>query len=161
MGKLNERDRAPYRRSWTQEENGALDAQLIRRRATGESTQYIATVLHLTVGQVQHRIKVLRKEGRLAPSEPRRVWAQEELDELVRLAREGMTAGEIASEIGIAPSSVASKLYRLRRDGRLPQVGRGRRKSKETEAADEEMAALMARFSAACAVIKEATGYGR
>lgn len=100
MGKLNERDRAPYRRSWTQEEIG----------------------------------------------------------ELIRLARQDMTAAEIAFELGLPEYSVAAKLYRLRRDGRLPQVGRGRRKSKETEAADEEMAALMARFSAACAVIRKACG---
>lgn len=88
----------------------------------------------------------------------RRTWTQEELDEIIRFAREGMTAHEIAVETGIAESSVSSKLYRLRRDGRLPFVGRGRRKSKETEDVDEEMAALMARFSAACAVIKEACG---
>lgn len=86
----------------------------------------------------------------------RQRWTQEEIDEIIRFAREGMTAREIAVETGIAENSVSAKLYRLRRDGRLPQVGRGRRKSKETEAADEEMAALMARFSAACAVIRKA-----
>ena len=98
MGKLNERDRAPYRRS----------------------------------------------------------WAQEDLGEIIRFAREGMTAREIAVETGIAENSVSAKLYRLRKAGRLPQVGRGRRKSKED--VNEEMAALMARFSAACAVIRKACG---
>lgn len=77
----------------------------------------------------------------------RRTWTQEERDEILRLAREGMTAREISVETGIAENSVSAKLYRLRKAGQLPQVGRGRRKSKETEAADEEMAALMARFS--------------
>ena len=100
MGKLNERDRAPYRRS----------------------------------------------------------WAQEDLGGIIRFAREGMTAREIAVETGIAENSVSAKLYRLRKAGRLPQVGRGRRKSKETEDVNEEMAALMARFSAACAVIRKACG---
>ena len=100
MGKLNERDRAPYRRS----------------------------------------------------------WAQEDLGEIIRFAREGMTAREIAVETGIAENSVSAKLYRLRKAGRLPQVGRGRRKSKETEDVNEEMAALMARFSAAYAVIRKACG---
>ena len=54
MGKLNERDRAPYRRS----------------------------------------------------------WAQEDLGEIIRFAREGMTAREIAVETGIAENSVSAKLYR-------------------------------------------------
>ena len=100
MGKLNERDRAPYRRSWTQEEIG----------------------------------------------------------ELIRLARQDMTAAEIAFELGLPEYSVAAKLYRLRRDDLLPKVGRGRRRRKETEDVNEEMAALMARFSAACAVIRKACG---
>lgn len=84
----------------------------------------------------------------------RRSWAQEEIDELVRLARQDMTAAEIAFELGLTENSVAAKLYRLRKDGRLPSVGRGRRKRKTTE--DEDIAALMVRFSAACAVIREA-----
>ncbi len=149
------------RQGLTQEKIDEVDSQLIRRHATGESARYIAEALHLTVCQVQYRIKQLRAEGRIAPSEPPRGWTQEEIDEIIRFAREGMTAREIAVETGIAENSVSAKLYRLRKAGRLPQVGRGRRKSKETEAADEEMAALMARFSAACEVIKEATGYGR
>lgn len=96
MGKLNERDRAPYRRSWT----------------------------------------------------------QEELDEILRLARQDMTAAEIAFELGLPEYSVSAKLYRLRKAGQLPKVGRGRRKRITTE--DEDIAALMARFSAACAVIRKA-----
>lgn len=99
MGKLNERDRAPYRRSWTQEEIG----------------------------------------------------------ELIRLARQDMTAAEIAFELGLPAHSVAAKLYRLRKAGQLPPVGRGRHKRKPTE--DEDIAALMARFSAACVVIREACGH--
>ena len=67
-----------------------------------------------------------------------------------------MTAAEIAFELGLPEYSVAAKLYRLRRDGRLPQVGRGRRKRITTE--DEDIAALMARFSAACKVIRKACG---
>lgn len=98
MGKLNERDRAPYRRSWTQEEIG----------------------------------------------------------ELIRLARQDMTAAEIAFELGLPEYSVSAKLYRLRKAGQLPKVGRGRRKRITTE--DEDIAALMARFSAACAVIRKACG---
>lgn len=86
----------------------------------------------------------------------RRTWTQEEIDEIIRLAQKDMTAREIAAETGIAENSVSSKLYHLRRDGRLPQVGRGRRKRKPTE--DEDIAALMARFSAACAVIRKACG---
>lgn len=147
------------RQRLTQEKIDEVDSQLIRRHAEGESARYIAEALHLTVCQVQYRIKQLRAEGRIAPSEPPRGWTQEELDEIIRLARDGMTAHEIAVETGIAENSVSSKLYRLRRDGRLPFVGRGRRKSKETEDVDEEMAALMARFSAACKRIKEACGY--
>ena len=87
----------------------------------------------------------------------RRTWTQEELDEIIRLAREGMTAREIAVETDIAENSVSAKLHRLRKAGHLPPVGRGRRKSKETEDVDEELAALMARFSAACAVIRKAS----
>lgn len=98
MGKLNERDRAPYRRS----------------------------------------------------------WAQEEIGELIRLARQDMTAAEIALELGLPEYSVSAKLYRLRKAGQLPKVGRGRRKRITTE--DEDIAALMARFSAACAVIRKACG---
>lgn len=98
MGKLNERDRAPYRRS----------------------------------------------------------WAQEEIGELIRLARQDMTAAEIAFELGLPEYSVSAKLYRLRKAGQLPKVGRGRRKRITTE--DEDIAALMARFSAACAVIRKACG---
>ena len=67
-----------------------------------------------------------------------------------------LTAAEIAFELGLPEYSVAAKLYRLRRDDLLPKVGRGRRKRITTE--DEDIAALMARFSAACAVIKEACG---
>lgn len=147
------------RKTLTREKIDEIDAQLIRRHATGESARYIAEALHLTVCQVQYRIKQLRAEGRIAPSEPRRGWTQEDLGELIRFAREGMTAREIAVETGIAENSVSAKLYRLRKAGRLPQVGRGRRKSKETEDVNEEMAALMARFSAACKKIKEACGY--
>lgn len=86
----------------------------------------------------------------------RRAWTQEEIDRLIQLARQDMTAAEIAFELGLTENSVSAKLYRLRKGGRLPSVGRGRRKRKTTE--DEEMAALMARFSAACAVIRKACG---
>ncbi len=86
----------------------------------------------------------------------RRTWTQEERDEILRLAREGMTAREISVETGIAENSVSAKLYRLRKAGQLPKVGRGRRKRITTE--DEDIAALMARFSAACAVIRKACG---
>ena len=67
-----------------------------------------------------------------------------------------LVAASGADEAGLPEYSVAAKLYRLRRDDLLPKVGRGRRKRITTE--DEDIAALMARFSAACAVIKEACG---
>lgn len=101
MGKLNERDRAPYRRS----------------------------------------------------------WAQEDLGEIIRFARDGMTAPEIAEELDRSAASVNSKLTKLRRAGVLPWVGKGTGR-KHSRKEQPEMRALLRRFTAACEAIKEATQRG-
>ena len=89
-------------------------------------------------------------------------WPQEDVDRIIQMARDGMTAPEIAEELDRSAASVNSKLTKLRMAGLLPWVGQGTgRKHSRKEQPDGEMRALLNRFTAACKAIKEATGYGR
>ena len=84
------------------------------------------------------------------------------MDRIIQMARDGMTAPEIAEELDRSAASVNSKLTKLRRAGVLPWVGQGTgRKHSRKEQPDVGMRALLRRFTAACEAIKEATGYGR
>ena len=88
-------------------------------------------------------------------------WPADDVDRVIQMARDGMTAPEIAEELDRSAASVNSKLTKLRRAGVLPWVGQGTGRKHSRKEQDGEMRALLRRFTAACEAIKEATGYGR
>ena len=88
-------------------------------------------------------------------------WTRDDVNCIIQMARDGMTAPEIAEEIDRSAASVNSKLTKLRKAGMLPWVGQGTGHKHSRKEQDAEVRALLRRFTAACEVIKEATGYGR
>lgn len=112
--------------------------------------------------KINQKIAELCDDGQPLRKRVKQEWPQEDVDCIIQMARDGMTAPEIADEIGRSTASVNSKLAKLRRAGVLPWVGQGTgRKHSRKEQPDAEMRALLRRFTAACEAIKEATGYGR
>ena len=135
---------------------------LVRQREAGCTGKQIAEELGVAHVTLEQKIAELCADGLLCRKREQHVWAQEYVDRIIQMARDGMTAPEIAEEIGRSAASVNSKLTKLRRAGVLPWVGQGTgRKHSRKEQPDGEMRALLRRFTAACKIIKEATGYGR
>ena len=135
---------------------------LVRQREAGCTGKLIAEELGVAHVTLEQKIAELCADGLLCRKREQHVWAQEYVDRIIQMARDGMTAPEIAEEIGRSAASVNSTLATLRRAGVLPWVGQGTgRKHSRKEQPDGEMRALLRRFTAACKIIKEATGYGR
>lgn len=135
---------------------------LIRQRDAGVPARKIAEELGVGNSTLEQKIAELCLEGQPLRKRVKQEWPQEDVDELIQMARDGMTAPEIAEELDRSTASVNSKLTKLRRAGVLPWVGQGTgRKHSRKEQPDKEMRALLNRFTAACKIIKEATGYGR
>lgn len=135
---------------------------LVRQREAGVPARKIAEELGVGSTTLEQKIAELCDDGQPLRKRVKQEWPQEDVDCIIQMARNGMTAPEIADEIGRSTASVNSKLAKLRRAGVLPWVGQGTgRKHSRKEQPDAEMRALLRRFTAACEVIKEATGYGR
>ncbi len=135
---------------------------LIRRREAGVPARKIAEELGVGSTTLEQKIAELCLEGQLLRKRVKQEWPQEDVDRIIQMARDGMTAPEIAEEIDRSAASVNSKLTKLRKAGVLPWVGQGTgHKHSRKEQPDGEMRALLRRFTAACEAIKEATGYGR
>lgn len=134
---------------------------LVRQREAGCTGKQIAEELGVAHVTLEQKIAELCADGLLCRKREQHVWAQEYVDRIIQMARDGMTAPEIAEEIGRSAASVNSKLTKLRRAGVLPWVGQGTGRKHSRKEQDGEMRALLRRFTAACEAIKEATGYGR
>ena len=147
----------PAKIIWTDE---MLD-HLVRQREAGAPARKIAEELGVGNSTLEQKIAELFLEGEPLRKRVKQEWPQEDVDRIIQMARDGMTAPEIADEIGRSTASVNSKLAKLRRAGVLPWVGQGTGHKHSRKEQDGEMRALLRRFTAACEAIKEATGYGR
>lgn len=134
---------------------------LVRQREAGCTGKQIAKELGVAHVTLEQKIAELCADGLLCRKREQHVWAQEDVDRIIQMARDGMTAPEIAEELDRSAASVNSKLTKLRRAGVLPWVGQGTGRKHSRKEQDGEMRALLRRFTAACEAIKEATGYGR
>lgn len=134
---------------------------LVRQREAGVPARKIAEELGVGSTTLEQKIAELCDDGQPLRKRVKQEWPQDDVDRVIQMARNGMTAPEIADEIGRSTASVNSKLSKLRRAGVLPWVGQGTgRKHSRKEQPDAEMRALLRRFTAACEVIKEATQRG-
>lgn len=147
----------PAKIIWTDE---MLD-HLVRQREAGVPARKIAEELGVGNSTLEQKIAELCLEGEPLRKRVKQEWPQEDVDRIIQMARDGMTAPEIADEIGRSTASVNSKLAKLRRAGVLPWVGQGTGHKHSRKEQDGEIRALLRRFTAACKAIKEATGYGR
>ena len=134
---------------------------LVRQREAGVPARKIAEELGVGNSTLEQKIAELCLEGQPLRKRVKQEWPQEDVDELIKMAQNGMTAPEIAEELDRSAASVNSKLTKLRRAGALPWVGQGAGRKHSRKEQDGEIRALLRRFTAACEVIKEATGYGR
>lgn len=147
----------PAKIIWTDE---MLD-HLVRQREAGVPARKIAEELGVGNTTLEQKIAELCLEGQPLRKRVKQEWPADDVDRIIQMARDGMTAPEIADEIGRSTASVNSKLAKLRRAGVLPWVGQGTGRKHSRKEQDGEMRALLRRFTAACEAIKEATGYGR
>lgn len=134
---------------------------LVRQREAGVPARKIAEELGVGSTTLEQKIAELCDDGQPLRKRVKQEWPQEDVDCIIQMARDGMTAPEIAEEIDRSAASVNSKLTKLRRAGVLPWVGKGTGHKHSRKEQDGEIRALLRRFTAACEVIKEATGYGR
>lgn len=134
---------------------------LVRQREAGVPARKIAEELGVGNTTLEQKIAELCDDGQPLRKRVKQEWPQGDVDELIQMAQNGMTAPEIAEELDRSTASVNSKLTKLRRAGVLPWVGQGTgRKHSRKEQPDKEMRALLNRFTAACEAIKEATQRG-
>lgn len=134
---------------------------LIRQREAGVPARKIAEELGVGSTTLEQKIAELCLDGQPLRKRVKQEWPAADVDRIIQMARDGMTAPEIADEIGRSAASVNSKLAKLRRAGVLPWVGQGAGRKHSRKEQDGEIRALLRRFTAACEAIKEATGYGR
>lgn len=134
---------------------------LVRQREAGVPARKIAEELGVGSSTLEQKIAELCLDRQNLRKRAKQEWTQEDVDELIRMTQNGMTAPEIAEEIDRSAASVNSKLTKLRRAGVLPWVGQGTGHKHSRKEQDAEVRALLRRFTAACKIIKEATGYGR
>lgn len=133
---------------------------LVRQREAGCTGKQIAEELGVAHVTLEQKIAELCADGLLCRKREQHVWAQEDVDRIIQMARDGMTAPEIAEELDRSAASVNSKLTKLRRAGVLPWVGQGTGRKHSRKEQDGEIRALLRRFTAACEAIKEATQRG-
>lgn len=147
----------PAKIVWTDE---MLD-HLVRQREAGVPARKIAEELGVGNTTLEQKIAELCLEGQPLRKRVKQEWTRDDVNCIIQMARDGMTAPEIAEEIDRSAASVNSKLTKLRKAGMLPWVGQGTGHKHSRKEQDAEVRALLRRFTAACEVIKEATGYGR
>ncbi|RHT46340.1 hypothetical protein DW766_14845 [Butyricicoccus sp. AM29-23AC] len=147
----------PAKINWTDE---MLD-HLVRQREAGVPARKIAEELGVGNTTLEQKIAELCLEGQPLRKRVKQEWTRDDVNCIIQMARDGMTAPEIAEEIDRSAASVNSKLTKLRKAGMLPWVGQGTGHKHSRKEQDAEVRALLRRFTAACEVIKEATGYGR
>lgn len=133
---------------------------LVRQREAGVPARKIAEELGVGNSALERKIAELCLEGQNLRKRAKQEWTQEDVDELIRMTQNGMTAPEIAEEIDRSAASVNSKLTKLRKAGVLPWVGQGTGHKHSRKEQDAEVRALLRRFTAACEAIKEATQRG-
>lgn len=134
---------------------------LVRQREAGVPARKIAEELGVGNTTLEQKIAELCLEGQPLRKRVKQEWTRDDVNCIIQMARDGMTAPEIAEEIDRSAASVNSKLTKLRKAGMLPWVGQGTGHKHSRKEQDAEVRALLRRFTAACGVIKEATGYGR
>ena len=134
---------------------------LVRQREAGVPARKIAEELGVGNTTLEQKIAELCLEGQPLRKRVKLEWTRDDVNCIIQMARDGMTAPEIAEEIDRSAASVNSKLTKLRKAGMLPWVGQGTGHKHSRKEQDAEVRALLRRFTAACEVIKEATGYGR
>ena len=133
---------------------------LVRQREAGVPARKIAEELGVGSSTLEQKIAELCLDGQPLRKRVKQEWPADDVDRIIQMARDGMTAPEIADEIGRSTASVNSKLAKLRRAGVLPWVGQGTGRKHSRKEHDGEMRALLRRFTAACEAIKEATQRG-
>lgn len=134
---------------------------LVRQREAGVPARKIAEELGVGNTTLEQKIAELCLEGQPLRKRVKQEWTRDDVNCIIQMARDGMTAPEIAEKIDRSAASVNSKLTKLRKAGMLPWVGQGTGHKHSRKEQDAEVRALLRRFTAACEVIKEATGYGR
>lgn len=134
---------------------------LVRQREAGVPARKIAEELGVGNTTLEQKSAELCLEGQPLRKRVKQEWTRDDVNCIIQMARDGMTAPEIAEEIDRSAASVNSKLTKLRKAGMLPWVGQGTGHKHSRKEQDAEVRALLRRFTAACEVIKEATGYGR
>lgn len=134
---------------------------LVRQREAGVPARKIAEELGVGNTTLEQKIAELCLEGQPLRKRVKQEWTRDDVNCIIQMARDGMTAPEIAEEIDRSAASVNSKLTKLRKAGMLPWVGQGTGHKHSRKEQVAEVRALLRRFTAACEVIKEATGYGR
>ena len=134
---------------------------LVRQREAGVPARKIAEELGVGNTTLEQKIAELCLEGQPLRKRVKQEWTRDDVNCIIQMARDGMTAPEIAEEIDRSAASVNSKLTKLRKAGMLPWVGQGTGHKHSRKEQDAEVRALLRRFTAACEVIKEATGNGR
>ena len=130
-------------------------------KEAGVPARKIAEELGVGNTTLEQKIAELCLEGQPLRKRVKQEWTRDDVNCIIQMARDGMTAPEIAEEIDRSAASVNSKLTKLRKAGMLPWVGQGTGHKHSRKEQDAEVRALLRRFTAACEVIKEATGYGR
>ena len=98
---------------------------LVRQREAGVPARKIAEELGVGSSTLEQKIAELCLDGQNLRKRAKHEWTQEDVDELIRMTQNGMTAPEIAEETDRSAASVNSKLTKLRRAGVLPWVGQG------------------------------------
>ena len=98
---------------------------LVRQREAGVPARKIAEELGVGSTTLEQKIAELCLEGQPLRKRVQQEWPQEDVDRIIQMARDGMTAPEIAEELDRSAASVNSKLTKLRRAGVLPWVGQG------------------------------------
>ena len=98
---------------------------LVRQREAGVPARKIAEELGVGSTTLEQKIAELCLEGQPLRKRVKQEWPQEDVDRIIQMARDGMTAPEIAEELDRSAASVNSKLTKLRRAGVLPWVGQG------------------------------------
>lgn len=107
----------------------APDEQIIALAQQGLGRYHIARRLGLGTSTVSDRLRKLRERGLLQPYAPASRISDEQL---IAIARHGLTARSIARRLAINPNTTASRLCELRQRGLLPPAQRPRATSPPT-----------------------------
>ena len=90
---------------------------LVRQREAGVPARKIAEELGVGNTTLEQKIAELCLEGQPLRKRVKQEWPADDVDRIIQMARDGMTAPEIAEELDRSAASVNSKLTKLRRAG--------------------------------------------